>query len=74
MLVDATLPSGHTFVIRGFDIERQELFAVDPEEPTPGQREISFDKFKAVWNENAYGNNLRAMIVTQPSSGRATTP
>lgn len=69
VLVDATLPSGHTFVIRGFDTDKSALFAVDPDAPAPGQREISFTEFKAVWNENAYGNNFRALIVTQPSSG-----
>ena len=69
VLVDATLPSGHTFVIRGFDSETQELFAVDPNEPAPGERKISFDEFKTVWNEMAYGNNFRSLIVTQPNSG-----
>ena len=69
VLVDATLPSGHTFVIRGFDMQRSELFAVDPDEPSPGGREISFDEFKTVWNENAYGNDFRVLIVTQPASG-----
>jgi len=71
VLVDATLPSGHTFVIRGFDSNTHQLFAVDPNEPAPGQREISFDEFKAVWNERAYGNDIRAMIVTRPKSGPA---
>ena len=69
VLVDATLPSGHTFVIRGFDTDKKELFVIDPDEPAPGQREISFDEFKAVWNETAYGNDVRALIVTRPSSG-----
>lgn len=68
VLVDATLPSGHTFVIRGFDTDKQELFAVDPNEAAPGVREISFDDFKSVWNETAYGNNFRSLIVTQPRS------
>ena len=69
VLVDATLPSGHTFVMRGFDTDMKTLFAVDPNEPAPGEREISFDEFRTVWNENAYGNNIRSLIVTQPNSG-----
>ena len=72
VLVDATLPSGHTFVIRGFDLNTHQLFVVDPNEPAPGQREISFDEFKSVWNESAYGNDIRAMIVTRPRSGAPT--
>lgn len=72
VLVDATLPSGHTFVIRGFDLNEHQLFAVDPNEPAPGQRAISFDDFKAVWNETAYGNDIRVMIVTRPGSGKAS--
>ena len=49
-----------------------QLFAVDPNEPAPGQRTISFDDFKAVWNETAYGNDIRVLIVTRPGSGKAT--
>ncbi len=66
VLVDATLPSGHTFVIRGFDLNSHQLFAVDPDEPAPGERILSFSEFKAVWNEHAYKNNFRAMILTRP--------
>lgn len=71
VLVDATLPSGHTFVIRGFDAAERKLYAVDPDEDAPGRREISFDEFKTVWNETAYGNDTRALIVTRPSSSGA---
>ena len=66
VLVDATLPSGHTFVIRGFDMNTRELFAVDPDRPAPGENAIPFDEFKDIWNEGAYGNDMRAMIVTKP--------
>ncbi len=59
-------------MIRGFDLDQQQLFAVDPNEPAPGQRAISFDDFKAVWNETAYGNDIRVMIVTRPGSGKTT--
>ena len=69
VLIDATLPEGHTFVVRGFDKQAQQLFAVDPDQPAPGERTISFDQLKGVWNERAYGNEIRAMIVTQPKNG-----
>ena len=72
VLVDATLPSGHTFVVRGFDLTEQKLYVVDPDEPPPGRREITFDDFRGVWNEAAYGNDIRAMIVTQPRSSEPT--
>lgn len=66
VLVDATLPSGHTFVIRGFDTSTHQLFAVDPDRTAPGESTISFDDFRSVWNERAYGNDIRVMIITQP--------
>lgn len=71
VLVDATLPTGHTFVIRGFDLNSHQLFVVDPDQPAPGVRVLSFAEFKAVWNEHAYNNNIRAMIITRP---RASSP
>jgi hypothetical protein len=66
VLVDATLPYGHTFVIRGYDISAHKLFSVDPDRPIPGEGTISFDEFRDIWNEHAYGNDIRAMITTQP--------
>ena len=70
VLVDATLPTGHTFVIRGFDSSSKQLFVVDPDQFAPGIYPVSFDEFKTVWNEHAYGNDICVMIVTQPSSDK----
>ena len=72
VLVDATLPSGHTFVLRGFDSDEHMLFAADPNEASPGQRRLSFDAFKTVWNETAYGNDFRVLIVTRPRSNASS--
>ena len=66
VLVDATLPSGHTFVIRGFDVIAHQLFVVDPDRPAPADSTISFGDFKSIWNEHAYNHDIRAMIVTRP--------
>jgi len=66
VLVDASLPYGHTFVVRGFDMNAHQLFTIDPDRPSPGENTISFDEFQNLWNEHAYGNNIRAMIITQP--------
>jgi hypothetical protein len=71
VLVDATVPTGHTFVIRGFDTDKHQLFIVDPDQPDPGYDLMSFNQFASVWNETAYGNNFRAMILTRERSGES---
>lgn len=66
VLVDATLPYGHTFVIAGFDGDRHVLYAVDPNRPAPGTLTIPFETFRSEWNERAYGGDFRAMMSTRP--------
>ena len=68
VMVDLTLPSGHTVVVTGIDMLRKTVSVVDPDQPAPGEWSLSFDQMKAQWNEEAYGNHFRSLIVTQPKS------
>ena len=68
VLADVTLDrqTGHTFIITGFDKRAGLLSVVDPNEPSPGRRTLSYSRFKALWNETAYGGDFRALILTRP--------
>ena len=66
VLVDVSLPSGHTFVVRGFDSVRRSLDIVDPDQPAPGRYTVSYDEFASVWNESAYGDPHRYLLLTSP--------
>jgi hypothetical protein len=66
VLVDVSPPwGGHTYVIRGFDHAARQLFIVDPNTKAPGRATITYDQFAAVWNEHAYGMNVRALMNTR---------
>jgi|GEM_PF-3199776 len=66
VLADVSVPQGHAFVIRGFEVERRLLHIVDPKEPAPGRYSLTYDQFGAVWNETAYGRTGRYLILTCP--------
>lgn len=69
VLVDISAPDGHTFVVAGFNVTDRTLFAVDPNRPAPGRRWISYDDFKAIWNEHAFGGQFRSLVTTQNRDG-----
>jgi hypothetical protein len=69
VLVDVSLSQGgHTFVIRGFDHAARQLFIVDPSRYAPGRATVTYDQFATVWNEHAYGSNVRGLMNTRPKS------
>jgi hypothetical protein len=68
VIVDLTIPSGHSVVIAGYDLGRSEYLVVDPAQPAPGTFPISFDQFKPIWNEHAYGLKIRSLILTSPKT------
>ncbi len=70
VLVDSSFgPIGHTVVISGFDLQKRELYLVDPDMPPPGRASVAFDRFEALWNEHATGGHFRAMVVTGRKPG-----
>ena len=69
VMIDLSLAQGgHTMVVRGFDAQGQTISVVDPAQPAPGRHDMSFAQLEADWNEHAYGNHGRAMIVTRPKT------
>ena len=68
VMIDMSLPQGHTVVVRGFDAQARTISVVDPAQPAPGRYDISFDRLETVWNEHAYGSHGRGMIVTRPKA------
>lgn len=68
VLVDLSIPSGHTVVIRGYNSKLGLLSIVDPSQPSPGRFDITYQQFEAVWNEHAYGHQTRGMILTKPKN------
>lgn len=74
VIVDLTIPSGHSVVIAGYDLARSEYLVVDPAQPAPGTFPIAFDQFKPIWNEHAYGLRIRSLIVTSPKTEGRGSP
>ena len=69
VMIDMSLPQGgHTVVVRGFDAQGQTISIVDPAQPAPGRYDMSLAQLEAMWNEHAYGNHGRALIVTRPKA------
>ncbi len=70
VMIDMSLPQGgHTVVVRGFDEQAQTISVADPAQPAPGRYDMTFAQLETVWNEHAYGNHGRALIVTRPAGG-----
>lgn len=65
VLVDVSIPSGHTFVIRGFDRDKRMLHVVDPAQAWPGRYAVSYAQFEGAWNEHAYGGQFRSLMLTR---------
>lgn len=65
-MVDLTLARdlGHTVVVVGIDPAAGTLTVLDPDMPSPGRRLLDYEEFAAMWSEEAYGGDFRAMILT----------
>ena len=68
VMIDLTLPYGHTVVVTGINSFAKTISIVDPNQPAPGKGNLGFDQLEASWNEHAYGNHFRSLIVTQQKS------
>jgi uncharacterized protein YvpB len=64
VIVDTNLYTGHTFVIDGYDNDKNILIIEDPFIQMPGIRIISIDDFKQIWNSTKVNSSIRAAIFT----------
>ena len=66
VMIDLSVPYGHTVVVSGIDGSHRSVSVLDPEQPGPGKVRLTFDQLRGYWNESAYGGNFRSLVVTQP--------
>jgi hypothetical protein len=65
VMVDLSIPTGHTVVVAGIDMNSRTVALVDPGQPPPGKVALSFDQLQGYWNERAYDGNFRSLILTR---------
>jgi Peptidase_C39 like family len=56
---------GHTFVVAGYSVPQQVLYAVDPNRPAPGTRVISFQELESIWNSRSVNFDKRGAVFPQ---------
>lgn len=66
VMIDLSMPEGHTIVITGFDERTQAINVVDPNASAPGRYSISYDDLQSMWNEHAFNGNFRSLVTTSP--------
>ena len=66
VMIDLSMPEGHTIVITGFDERARAINVVDPNVSAPGRYSISYDDLRAMWNEHAFNGNFRSLVTTSP--------
>ncbi len=66
VMIDLSVPYGHTVVVSELDLEQRMIKLIDPEQPSPGKVALTLEQLRDQWNESAYGGNFRSLIVTQP--------
>ena len=69
VMIDLSVPYGHTVVVSEVNDEQRSISLIDPEQPSPGTVALTFDQLRDHWNESAYGGNFRSLILTQPKGG-----
>jgi hypothetical protein len=65
VMIDTTVGEGHTFVVAGYSIAEQSLYALDPDKPDPGIRVVGFPELDNIWNSRGVGFNARAAVFPQ---------
>jgi hypothetical protein len=61
---------GHTFVIAGYSVAQQALYAVDPNRPAPGKRMVSFQEFESIWNSRSVNFDMRGAVFPKRRRGK----
>jgi len=65
VLLDVALYKSHTFVVVGFDDERQLVYINDPNLPAPGLRRLSYEQLESIWNGLSYDVDARPALFTR---------
>jgi hypothetical protein len=60
---------GHTFVIAGYSVPQQALYAVDPNRPAPGTRVVSFQELESTWNSRSVNFDMRGAVFPERRRG-----
>lgn len=68
VLIDLSVPYGHTVVVSSLDEDHGRVTVIDPEQPAPGKVVLTFDQLHGYWNEKAFAGNFRSLILTQPKA------
>ena len=66
VMIDLSIPYGHTVVVSGLNDDQRTITVIDPEQAAPGKIVLSFDQLRGYWSEKAYGGAFRSLIVTRP--------
>jgi hypothetical protein len=66
VMIDLSVPYGHTVVASEIDSRQGFVSVIDPEQPSPGKVRLTFDQLRSYWNESAHNGNFRSLLVTQP--------
>ena len=56
---------GHTFVVAGYSVAQQALYAVDPNRPAPATRVINFQELESIWNSRSVNFDKRGAVFPQ---------
>ena len=65
VLVDVALYGSHTFLIVGYDDERETVFINDPNVPSPGLRILSYRQLESIWNGRSYDLHARPALFVE---------
>lgn len=62
MIGTSTGGVGHAFVVPGYSLPQESLYAMDPSWPAPGTRIVSFQELQSIWNSSAVHFDERAAV------------
>ena len=68
VLIDTSINGGHTFVVNGYDEDKEELIITDPAITSPGIRVISYGEIGRIWNSGGVGSPIRAAVYTDSNA------
>lgn len=66
VMIDLSIPQGHTVIVAGLDSKKQVATLIDPAQPAPGTVPFPLEWLRSSWNERAYGGDFRSLILTGP--------